>query len=262
MSISPSEKVLVSIEDGIASVTINNPAANTWDLESLPALETVVNELNGMANVRALVITGQGEKFFSAGADLNQFASGDPVAAGAMGDAFGVAFETLADYRGVSIAAINGYAMGGGLEVALACDIRIAESQAVLALPEARVGLLPCAGGTQRLAQLVGEGWAKRMILCGERVSAEKAMTLGLVEEVVEPGTSLSTAIDLAKRASDQSPTSIAACKRLIHSARDIAIGAGLVAERDEFVALFSTEDQKEGVNAFLEKRAPEWKNR
>jgi enoyl-CoA hydratase/carnithine racemase len=215
-----------------------------------------------MANVRALVITGQGEKFFSAGADLNQFASGDPVAAGAIGDAFGAAFETLADYRGVSIAAINGYAMGGGLEVALACDIRIAESHAALALPEARVGLLPCAGGTQRLAQLVGEGWAKRMILCGERVSAEKAMTLGLVEEVVEPGTSLATAIDLAKRASDQSPTSIAACKRLIHSARDIAIGAGLVAERDEFVALFSTEDQKEGVNAFLEKRAPEWKNR
>lgn len=100
------------------------------------------------------------------------------------------------------------------------------------------------------------------MILCGERVSAEKAMTLGLVEEVVEPGSSLATAIDFAKRASDQSPTSIAACKRLIHSARDIAIGAGLVAERAEFVALFSTEDQQEGVNAFLEKRTPEWKNR
>lgn len=262
MSLSPSEKVLVSIEAGIATVTINNPAANTWDLDSLPALETVVNNLNGMAEVRALVLTGQGEKFFSAGADLKAFASGDPVTAGAMGNAFGTAFEALADYRGVSIAAINGYAMGGGLEVALACDIRIAESHAVLALPEARVGLLPCAGGTQRLAQLVGEGWAKRMILCGERVSADKAMTLGLVEEVVEQGASLSSAIELAKRAADQSPTSIAACKRLIHSARDIAIGAGLVAERDEFVALFSTEDQKEGVNAFLGKRTPEWKNR
>ena len=262
MSVSPSEKVLVAIEDGIATVTINNPAANTWDRESLPALEAVVNNLNAMADVRALVITGQGEKFFSAGADLNQFANGDPVAAGAMGDAFGAAFETLADYRGVSIAAINGYAMGGGLEVALACDIRIAESHAALALPEARVGLLPCAGGTQRLAQLVGEGWAKRMILCGERVSAEKALTLGLVEEVVEQGASLSAAIDLAKRAADQSPTSIAACKRLIHSARDISIGAGLVAERDEFVALFLTEDQREGVNALLEKRTQEWKNR
>lgn len=262
MSISPSDKVLVSIEDGIAIVTINNPAANTWDLESLPALEAVVNTLNGMSDVRAVVITGQGEKFFSAGADLNQFASGDPVAAGAMGEAFGAAFETLADYRGVSIAAINGYAMGGGLEVALACDIRIAESHAALALPEAKVGLLPCAGGTQRLAQLIGEGWAKRMILCGERVSAETALSLGLVEEVVDPGAALPAAVELAKRAAAQSPTSIAACKRLIHSARDIAIGAGLVAERNEFVALFSTEDQKEGVNAFLQKRTPEWKNR
>ena len=240
MSVSPSEKVLVAIEDGIATVTINNPAANTWDLESLPALEAVVNNLNAMADVRALVIT-EPRKFLGGAESICQWR---PRCKGAMGDAFGAAFETLADYRGVSIAAINGYAMGGGLEVALACDIRIAESHAALALPEARVGLLPCAGGTQRLAQLVGEGWAKRMILCGERVSAEKALTLGLVEEVVEQGASLSAAIDLAKRAADQSPTSIAACKRLIHSARDISIGAGLVAERDEFVALFSTEDQ------------------
>jgi enoyl-CoA hydratase/carnithine racemase len=100
------------------------------------------------------------------------------------------------------------------------------------------------------------------MILCGERVSAETALSLGLVEEVVDPGAALPAAVELAKRAAAQSPTSIAACKRLIHSARDIAIGAGLVAERNEFVALFSTEDQKEGVNAFLQKRTPEWKNR
>ena len=228
----------------------------------MPALEAVVHALNDRSDVRALIITGNGEKFFSAGADLNQFAGGDPVAAGAIAHAFGRAFEVLSDYRGVSIAAINGYAMGGGLEVALACDIRIAERHASLALPEAKVGLLPCAGGTQRLAQLVGEGWAKRMILCGERLAADKALSVGLVEEVVESGEALSTAIALAISASGQSPTSIAACKRLIHSARDVSIGAGLIAERDEFVALFSTEDQKEGVNAFLEKRAPEWKNK
>jgi enoyl-CoA hydratase/carnithine racemase len=256
MSVSPSEKVQVAIADGIATVTINNPGANTWDLESLPALETVVHALNARSDIRALVITGYGEKFFSAGADLNQFAGGDPVAAGAIADAFGRAFEALSDYRGVSVAAINGYAMGGGLEVALACDIRIAERHASLALPEAKVGLLPCAGGTQRLAQLVGEGWAKRMILCGERLDADKALSVGLV------GEALSTATALATSASGQSPMSIAACKRLIHSARDVSIGAGLIAERDEFVALFSTEDQKEGVHAFLEKRAPEWKNK
>jgi len=262
MSISQSEKIKVTLQGHIACLTIDNPAANTWDTDSLPALKDIVETLNAQPEIYALVLTGAGEKFFSAGADLKLFADGDPATAQRMADAFGAAFETLADFRGVSIAAINGFAMGGGLEVALACDIRIAESHAQMALPEAKVGLLPCAGGTQRLAQLVGEGWAKRMILCGERLSADKALALGLVEEVVPSGESLIVATRLAEQVAQQSPTSIAACKRLIHSARDIAIGAGLAAERDEFVQLFSTEDQREGVNAFLEKRPPEWKNR
>ena len=262
MSVSQSDKVKVSLDGHIAQLTIDNPAANTWDTESLPALKAIVETLNKDSDIYALVLTGAGEKFFSAGADLKLFADGDPATAKIMADAFGAAFETLADFRGVSIAAINGFAMGGGLEVALACDIRIAEAQAQLALPESKVGLLPCAGGTQRLTQLVGEGWAKRMILCGERVSADKALDLGLIEEVVPTGESLVTATRLATQVAQQSPTSIAACKRLIHSARDICISAGLAAERDEFVDLFSTEDQREGVNAFLEKRAPVWKNR
>ena len=262
MSVSQSDKINVSLDGHIAQLTIDNPAANTWDTESLPALKAIVETLNKDSDIYALVLTGAGEKFFSAGADLKLFADGDPATAKIMADAFGAAFETLADFRGVSIAAINGFAMGGGLEVALACDIRIAEAQAQLALPESKVGLLPCAGGTQRLTQLVGEGWAKRMILCGERVSADKALDLGLVEEVVPTGESLVTATRLATQVAQQSPTSIAACKRLIHSARDISISAGLAAERDEFVDLFSTEDQREGVNAFLEKRVPVWKNR
>ena len=143
----------------------------------------------------------------------------------------------------------------------MACDIRIAEEQAALALPEARVGLLPCAGGTQRLTQLVGEGWAKRMILCGERIGAEQARTLGLVEEVVRQVSHSLRQPHWRQKSGNQSPTSVAACKRLIHSARNVAIADGLAAERDEFVALFSTEDQREGTNAFLEKREPEWKN-
>lgn len=262
MSISPSAKIHVSVDGHIATLTIDNPGANTWDAESLPALKAVIEALNANPAIYALVLTGAGEKFFSAGADLKLFADGDPVAAEKMGRAFGDAFEALADFRGVSIAAINGFAMGGGLEVALACDIRIAEEHAQMALPEAKVGLLPCAGGTQRLAQLVGEGWAKRMILCGERVKAAKALELGLVEEVVSTGEALGAAQALAAQVANQSPVAVAACKRLVHSARDLAIASGLQAERDEFVKLFSTEDQKEGVNAFLEKRAPQWKNR
>ena len=133
---------------------------------------------------------------------------------------FGEAFETLSQFRGVSIAAINGYAMGGGLEVALACDIRIAETQAQMALPEAKVGLLPCAGGTQNLAWLVGEGWAKRMILCGERLTAEKALQIGLVEEVVASGTALEAALALAEKVAEQSPSAVTACKKLIQQGR------------------------------------------
>lgn len=258
---SPSEKIKVAIEGHTAILTIDNPAANTWDTESLPALKSVVEQLNDDKSIYALVITGEGEKFFSAGADLKIFADGDSGKARQMADAFGAAFETLADFRGVSIAAVNGFAMGGGLEVALACDIRVVEEQAKLALPEARVGLLPCAGGTQRLTALVGTGWAKRMILCNERISAETAMRIGLAEECVGKGESLERAKQMAAQVAQQSPVSVAYCKELINQASRQVMAAGLVAERDKFVDLFDTKDQQEGTQAFLEKREPEWVN-
>lgn len=247
----------------IAVLTINNPPANTWTADSLPALKNTIRELNNDETVFALVVTGQGEKFFSAGADLKTFADGDKARANQMAQLFGEAFAALTAFRGVSIAAVNGYAMGGGLECALACDIRIAEEHAQMALPEASVGLLPCAGGTQNLPWMVGEGWAKRMILCGERVKADKALEIGLVEEVVESGKGLEKALELAEMACKQSPSSIARCKTLVMSAREgRSHSDGWRMERELFVELFSTEDQKEGVNAFLEKRTPEWKNR
>jgi len=261
VSWSSSEKLKVEIHGHTAQVTIDNPGANTWDTESLPALQELVTKLNSDDSIYALVLTGQGEKFFSAGADLKLFADGNPETAMTMTKYFGEGFETLADFRGVSIAAINGFAMGGGLEVALACDLRIAETQAQMALPESKVGLLPCAGGTQRLSWLVGEGWAKRMILCGERINAETAQKIGLVEEVVGTGEALDAAMALAEQAAEQSPTSVRFCKELIHSGRDSVIAAGLQGERDRFVDLFSTNDQREGVNAFLEKRKPVWTN-
>jgi enoyl-CoA hydratase/carnithine racemase len=261
MSLSISEKLKVEIIGHTALVTIDNPAANTWDRESLPALKDLVVKLNEDRNIYALVLTGAGEKFFSAGADLKLFADGDADNALVMAEYFGEGFECLADFRGVSIAAINGFAMGGGLEVAMACDIRIAEEHAQMALPEAKVGLLPCAGGTQRLSWLVGEGWAKKIILCGERVKAATAEKIGLVEEVVASGTAKERALALAAQVGGQSPISVSFCKQLIHRARDSAMAGALADERQKFVDLFDTEDQKEGVNAFLEKRKPEWKN-
>ncbi|KID58769.1 enoyl-CoA hydratase [Pseudoalteromonas luteoviolacea] len=245
----------------IAIVTMSNPPANTWTRDTLVGLKELVNELNTDKEIYSLVITGEGEKFFSAGADLNVFADGDKGVAADMSRVFGEAFETLSNFRGVSIAAINGFAMGGGLEVALACDIRIAETQAQMALPEAKVGLLPCAGGTQNLSWLVGEGWAKRMILCGERLKADKAERIGLVEEVVEQGQALEAALALATKVEDQSPVAVTACKSLIQKGRTGTIDSALPLERELFVTLFDTQDQKEGVNAFLEKRKANWVN-
>ncbi len=258
-----SELIQLEKRDHIAILTIANPPANTWTADSLAALEATIEDLNADRNIFALVVTGQGEKFFSAGADLKTFADGDRARANEMAQKFGQAFAALTAFRGVSIAAINGYAMGGGLECALSCDIRIAEEHAQMALPEAGVGLLPCAGGTQNLPWLVGEGWAKRMILCGERVDANKALQIGLVEEVVPSGQGLEAALKLAEGACKQSPSSISRCKQLVMSARDGRSHTdGWRMERELFVELFHTEDQKEGVNAFLEKRKPEWKNR
>ena len=244
-----------------AVLTLSNPPAQTWTAESLKSLARLVRDLDADRQIYALVITGEGSKFFSAGADLKLFADGDKAVAREMARRFGEAFETLSAFRGVSIAAINGYAMGGGLECALACDIRIAEEQAQLALPEAGVGLLPCAGGTQNLPWLVGEGWAKRMILCGERVDAATAKAIGLVEQVVPTGGALEAALLLAAKVANQSPSSVTACKALIQGARANPLKQILPVERESFIDLFDTQDQKEGVGAFLQKRKPEWRN-
>ena len=250
----------LTIDKHIAVLTLNNPPAHTWTKESLASLKQLINDLNANKQVTALVVHGDGEKFFSAGADLNSFASGDKGQAAEMAMAFGEAFEALSNFRGVSIACINGYAMGGGLECALACDIRIAESHAQMALPELSVGLLPCAGGTQNLPWLVGEGWAKRMILCGERIKADKALQIGLVEEVVESGKGLETALELAQKVVKQSPDAIASSKTLIMSARYQPPSFNWIKERELFIKLFDGDNQQEGVNAFLEKRSAVWK--
>jgi enoyl-CoA hydratase/carnithine racemase len=246
----------------VAVLTLNNPSANTFTAEGLLQLTTLIGDLNRNLDVYAAVITGQGEKFFSAGADLRTFASGDKAQARLMAQRFGTAFEALQKARPVVIAAINGYAMGGGLECALACDLRIAEEHAQMALPEPSVGLLPCGCGTQTLPWLVGEGWAKRMILTNERVNAETALRIGLVEQVVPRGQSLQTAAALAERVSTLGPHAVTFSKNLIHQARQgTPRSAALALERERFVDLFDGTDQLEGVNAFLEKRKPLWKN-
>jgi len=244
-----------------AFITIDNPPANTWTPEGLRTLEALVATLNADRSIYSAVITGAGSKFFSAGADLKQF-SEDKVLARHFIACFGSAFEALMNSRFVTIAAINGYAMGGGLECTLACDIRIAEEHAQMALPEPAVGLLPAGSGTQNLPWLVGEGWAKRIILTNERVDAATALRIGLVQEVVPKGKGLETATAMADRVGALSPRAVEYCKGLIHNARNgIPRRAGLALERERFMDLFDHTDQSEGVNAFLGKRKAEWKN-
>lgn len=249
------------LEGHTAFITLDNPPANTWTPDGLRELEGLVGELNANRVVYAAVITGEGRKFFSAGADLKSF-HGDKVLARHFIACFGSAFEALMNSRFVTIAAINGYAMGGGLECCLACDIRVAEAHAEMGLPEPSVGLLPAGSGTQSLPWLVGEGWAKRIILANQRVDAATALRIGLVQEVVETGESLKAATAIAQRVATLSPRAVEYCKVLIHNARNgIPRRAGLALERERFMDLFDHGDQAEGVNAFLGKRKPEWKN-
>ena len=250
-----SDTLHITINDHVAMLALDNPPANTWTLRSLQALKATIIELNQNKQVTALIIHSASEKFFSAGADLKLFDGVSEKEARAMANAFGEAFEALTDFSGLSIAAIGGYAMGGGLEVALACDLRVAEKQATLALPEASVGLLPCAGGTQNLTLLVGEGWAKRMILCGEKVGGPQAFDIGLVEMLVDKGESLNTARQLALKTNGQSPDAIRACKKLIQMGRHTPVRSALAMERELFVQLFAGKNQQEGVSSFLEKR-------
>ena len=253
--------IRTEIRDHAAFVTLDNPPANTWTPDDLKALEAFVRQCESDRGIYAMVLTGSGEKFFSAGADLKNF-QGDKVFARHFIACFAAAFEALMNARFVTIAAINGYALGGGLECTLACDIRIAESHAQMGLPEAAVGLLPAGCGTQNLPWLVGEGWAKRIILTNERVDAATALRIGLVQEVVDKGQSLAAATKMAERVATLSPRAVEYCKGLIHNARNgIPRRAGLSLERERFMDLFDHEDQAEGVAAFLEKRKPRWKN-
>ncbi len=249
----------LSVEAHTAFITMDNPPANTWTLASLQQLESMIREIHQNSKVTTLIICSASEKFFSAGADLNAFNHQPVKAVEAMATAFGKAFEALTDFSGLSIAAINGYAMGGGLEVALACDLLVAEKQAVMALPEASVGLLPCAGGTQNLTLRVGESWAKRIILCGEKVDGTRGHAIGLVDVMVEKGESVNTARTLAEQTLRQSPDAIRACKQLIQLGREISPRSALPTERELFMKLFEGKNQQEGVSSFLEKRQPVW---
>ena len=239
-------------------ITINRPdKLNALNRNTIDDLHDILVEAEQNKQVRSVIITGAGEKAFVAGADIAEFASFN-VEEGKQMSSQGhfKVFNFLENFSKPTIAAIRGFALGGGLELALACHIRVAANTAKLGLPEVSLGLIPGYGGTQRLARLVGKGKAFEMILTGEMIDAQEAYQWGLVNKLVPPEALMNTCLDLTKKIASKSPTALAAAIRAINAGYNPQLN-GYEDEIEEFGKCFGTEDFKEGVSAFLERRKP-----
>ena len=242
----------------MAVLTIDRPEAmNALDVVTLSELGDHLADLRGEDDVRVIVLTGAGEKAFAAGADIKYMSALSVEAAkewGGLGHQVGRLLETAPK---ASIAAINGFALGGGCELALACDLRYAASTAKLGQPEVNLGIFPGWGGTQRLARVCGLGVAKDLILTGRVVDAEEALRIGLVNGVFEPAELMDKTLEVARTIASKGPLAIAAAKAAINHALQGDHLENLEAEADAFGELFSSADAKEGMTAFVEKREP-----
>jgi enoyl-CoA hydratase len=254
--------VRVDLEDGIAILTIDRQ-------EKLNALNPQVTEEIGQALLdlgseepRAIIVTGAGERAFVAGADIAAMNEMDPLTAKNFAETSNAAMALLDRSPIPTIAAVNGYALGGGCEIALACDIRVASENAVFGFPEVSLGIIPGMGGTQRLPRLVGPALAKELILTGRRVNAAEAKEMGLVGRVVPQGEALSAARELAAEISANGPVAVRHAKAAANKALEVDLVSGLDYESDQFALLFSTHDAKEGMRAFVEKRKPSFEGR
>jgi enoyl-CoA hydratase len=252
----------VEREGAVAVVAVHRPERrNALNSAVRAELMDAVAALTGDHAVRVLVLTGSGDHAFIAGADIVELAQrSEPEQRAAM-EAPGV-FEAVAGCPKPVIAMINGYALGGGCELALACDVRIAADTARLGQPEINLALIPGGGGTQRLPRLVGQGQASRLILSGELIDAREALRIGLVDEVVPAAELRARTLELAGRMAQRSPRSLAAAKEAIRAAAEVPLTAGLARERQLFLACFASEDGREGVRAFLQKREPDFHGR
>lgn len=249
-----------TVEDGVATLTIDRPEAlNALNSDVLDAIHAAATDLVGKAT--GIIVTGAG-KAFVAGADIAEMKDYGPEEAAAFSRRGQAAFAALEAFPGPVVAAINGFALGGGLELALACDVLIASDRAKLGLPEATLGVIPGFGGTQRLPRRIGPGHAKRLLLTGEMVDAQAALAMGLVDAISDPADLLADAARIISKASRNGPLAVAACKRLVAEGASLPLSKAMELEADAFGNIFSTQDQAEGMSAFLAKRPAAFQGR
>lgn len=256
------ETILVERRDRVAIVTINRPEKrNALNIQTRAEGAAVLDELRADDSVRVVILTGAGDKAFIAGADIAEFAERTAIQQReVMLDRS--LFNAIDGFPKPIIAMVNGYCLGGGCEVALACDLRIASDKASFGQPEVNLGIIPGGGGTQRLTRLVGEGKAMELILSGEIINAENALTIGLVNHVVPADQLEAKTMEIANRIAEKSPVALRLAKEAVKLASRSNLDEGLRREVDLFALVFSSEDKDEGVKAFLEKRKAEFKGR
>lgn len=243
-----------------AILTITRPKQlNALNLETIAEIDAALTELANKKNVRSLIITGSGEKAFVAGADIKQLENLDADGAYQLSINGNQVFSKLAALPFPTIAAINGFALGGGCELALACDIRLASENASFSLPEVALGVSPGWGGTQRLARLIGTGHASELMFSADRIGATRALEIGLVNRIHPQDKLMEVAIELTNKIGKNAPIAVDAVKKAMHSGIEVSLREGLEIEAREFSMLFNTNDAKKGLNAFNNKEKYEY---
>jgi enoyl-CoA hydratase len=257
------ENVRIEVSDGVAIITVDRPKVlNALNAQTVAEIGEAFEQARNDDAVKAVILTGGGEKAFVAGADIAELAKMTPITGKATAERGQSIFAKIERFPKPVIAAINGFALGGGCELALACHIRIASERAQIGLPEVTLGIIPGYGGTQRMARLLGKGKALELILTGDRIPAQEAERIGLVNKVVAPEELMNTATEMAKKIASRGPLAVRAAIEAVMSGSEMPIEEGFFLEATLFGLLASTEDMKEGMGAFLEKRTANFSGR